>query len=328
MASNVYTKNEILQSLASKGYFIDAYTLDTFFEKWKVEAIFEDEQGSEFYDKNALDLVLKNLFSAENKPEKNNELNVKQEETQEPPKPQEIIIQPNENIKIKEEKLNIDDKETSNILSNISLSDGTPLIEKINTDININNIQPEQETTKENITKEEIIPNNKPGILEGAMQATGMDFTLPQINNTDNTQNLQSIEETGDFDDISLLSESLDAQEKFRQYVVSELMKKNVDLNPRNNEFKLDISERTLNMIARTMAKKIAKHVNTIFSADAKNATQLENIKDENKKLTQKARELEEQNRKLRLLLAESNKNLNSYKPSIFGLYKKVNPNK
>ena len=328
MTSNVYTKNEILQSLASKGYFIDTYTLDTFFEKWKVEAIFEDEQGSEFYDKNALDLVLKNLFSAENKPEKNNELNVKQEETQEPPKPQEIIIQPNENIKIKEEKLNIDDKETSNILSNISLSDGTPLIEKINTDININNIQPEQETTKENITKEEIIPNNKPGILEGAMQTTGMDFTLPQINNTDNIQNLQSIEETGDFDDISLLSESLDAQEKFRQYVVSELMKKNVDLNPRNNEFKLDISERTLNMIARTMAKKIAKHVNTIFSADAKNATQLENIKDENKKLTQKARELEEQNRKLRLLLAESNKNLNSYKPSIFGLYKKVNPNK
>ena len=44
MASNVYTKNEILQSLASKGYFIDAYTLDTFFQKWKVEAIFEDEQ--------------------------------------------------------------------------------------------------------------------------------------------------------------------------------------------------------------------------------------------------------------------------------------------
>ena len=61
MASNVYTKNEILQNLASKGYFVDAYTLDTFFKKWKIEAIFEDEQGSEFYDKNALDMVLNNL---------------------------------------------------------------------------------------------------------------------------------------------------------------------------------------------------------------------------------------------------------------------------
>jgi enoyl-CoA hydratase/carnithine racemase len=58
---------------------------------------------------------------------------------------------------------------------------------------------------------------------------------------------------------MSLLSESLEAQEKLREYVVSELSKKNVDLTPKGNEFKLDISERTLNMIARSMAKKIAK---------------------------------------------------------------------
>ena len=47
MASNIYTKNEILQTLASKGYFIDVYTLNTFFTKWNIEAIFEDEQGGE-----------------------------------------------------------------------------------------------------------------------------------------------------------------------------------------------------------------------------------------------------------------------------------------
>ena len=93
-----------------------------------------------------------------------------------------------------------------------------------------------------------------------------------------------------------------------------------------SNEFKLDISERTINMIARTMAKKIAKHVSAICSADSKAITQLEEIKQENKKLEKKAKELENQNKKLRLLLAESNKNLNSYKPSIFGLYKKVPP--
>ena len=66
MASNIYTKNEILQALASKGYFIDVYTLNTFFTKWNIEAIFEDEQGGEFFDKNALDLVLNNLFNAKN----------------------------------------------------------------------------------------------------------------------------------------------------------------------------------------------------------------------------------------------------------------------
>ena len=89
-----------------------------------------------------------------------------------------------------------------------------------------------------------------------------------------------------------------------------------------------DISERTLSMIARSMAKKIAKHVSAICSQDAKAQAKLETMEEQNKKLEQKARSLEEQNKKLRLLLAESNKNLNSYKPSIFGLYKKVPPNK
>ncbi|MBR1616516.1 hypothetical protein IJ670_00040 [bacterium] len=63
MTTNAYTKDEILQNLASRGYFIDSFTLDTFFEKWKVEAIFENDQGLEFYDKKALDLVTSNLFN-------------------------------------------------------------------------------------------------------------------------------------------------------------------------------------------------------------------------------------------------------------------------
>ena len=70
MTSNVYTKSEILKNLSDKGYFIDSYTLDTFFKKWQIEAIFEDEQGSEFYDKNALDTMLNNLFNLKEEKEK------------------------------------------------------------------------------------------------------------------------------------------------------------------------------------------------------------------------------------------------------------------
>ena len=121
-------------------------------------------------------------------------------------------------------------------------------------------------------------------------------------------------DESVEFDDMSLLSESYEAQEKFREYIVSELSKKNVDLTPKSNEFKLDISERTLSMIARSMAKKIAKHVNNICTQGTTNQAQIA--------------EIEEKNKKLRILLAETNKNLNSYKPSIFGLYKKVTPKK
>ena len=337
MASNVYTKNEILQNLASRGYFIDAYTLDTFFEKWKVEAIFEGEQGREFYDKNALDLVLSNLFNQEKEdevqePQKQDEKEVQKQETFqttiEQEKSETTPDEEEEKLNIQEDDFKIDDSETNSILKEISLSDGTPLIDKIQEDVpesifSSAGAKPKAEQPAEVETPKQ---ENKIGILEGAL-SSNQNFP-PEITPITVPEIIPPNEENNDFDDISLLSESLEAQEKFREYVVSELSKKNVDLTPKNNEFKLDISERTLNMIARTMAKKIAKHVSAICSTDAKSAAQLAEIKEQNKRLENRTKDLEEQNKKLRLLLAESNKNLNSYKPSIFGLYKKVNPGK
>ena len=343
MTSNVYTKNEILQNLASKGFFIDAYTLDTFFNKWRVEAIFEDEQGSEFYDKNALDLVLTKLFNAKEEEEKQKEIEAQQKEAQNQLNqamfaqntyelPQQPVIQTTQQVN---EQATIT-PDTTNLLNDITLSDGTPLISKVqNNDIDELKIDYnllEQEAIKDinpinvpNFNLEEP-KKEKMGILEGAMLATGQDYT-PEQPQTNTTQEENQEENSADFDDMSLLSESYEAQEKFREYVVSELSKKNVDLTPKSNEFKLDISERTLNMIARSMAKKIAKHVNQIFADDLNFSAKIKEIEQKNKKLEQRARDLEDQNKKLRLLLTESNKNLNSYKPSIFGLYKKVPPN-
>ena len=263
MASNVYTKNEILQSLASKGYFIDSYTLDTFFKKWQVEAIFEDEQGSEFYDKNTLDLVLSNLFNLENKEEnKETETTENKEEKQEENNTIQENIVGNEDVKQnakastdiiqkpkEESKIEIEDSETNQILNNISLSDGTPLIDKMQDTIPIDDLIENEPVIELNEQPQPSVSNEKKmGILEGALK-TDENETPPiipsmEIIPNDNNNN------NGDFDDISLLSESLEAQEKFREYVVSELTKKNVDLTPKN-EFKLDISERTLSMIAR-----------------------------------------------------------------------------
>ena len=351
MTSNVYTKNEILQNLASKGFFIDAYTLDTFFNKWRVEAIFEDEQGSEFYDKNALDLVLTKLFNAKEEEEKQREIEAQKEiEAQQKEAqnqqnqamfvqnqntyelPQQPTIQTTQQIN---EQATITPA-TNNLLNDITLSDGTPLISKVqNNDIDELKIDYnllEQEAIKDinpindpNFNFEEP-KKEKMGILEGAMLATGQEYT-PEQPQANIIQEENQEENSADFDDMSLLSESYEAQEKFREYVVSELSKKNVDLTPKSNEFKLDISERTLNMIARSMAKKIAKHVNQIFADDLNFSAKIKEIEQKNKKLEQRARDLEDQNKKLRLLLTESNKNLNSYKPSIFGLYKKVPPN-
>lgn len=392
MASNVYTKNEILQNLASKGYFIDAYTLDTFFEKWKVEAIFEDEQGSEFYDKNALDLVMDNLFNSPNEensgeveeprilkePDNTQDKKISQEQQQynpqiqpqmqpqpqmqmqspypqqfqqpyaqqpfqqqyQQPYPQQFqqpYAQQNNNT-FQTNNFAINDAETNDILNNISLSDGTPLVNKVqNVGDDVYNI--DYEMLRKETEAELGLPSEpemdsifskkeekKMGILEGAMIAAGQEpENIPQ-ENQDSVAQIVSPSEISEFDDATLLSESVEAQEKFREYVVSELSKKNVDLTPKSGEFKLDISERTLNMIARTMAKKIANHVSKLCANGALTSTQLTEALEENKKLEQKTKDLEEQNKKLRLLLAESNRNLNSYRPSIFGLYKKVPP--
>lgn len=380
MASNVYTKNEILQSLAERGYFIDSYTLDTFLKKWRVEAIFEDEQGSEFFDKNALDLVMENLFSNS---AQNNQQEAEEEVRTLSPKPQNMQPQPMQqmapqrmqqverqmqqqyqpqmqqmpqyqqpmqnnypNQNIPQQNMQLDDYETAEILNNTILSNGTNLASNIN--INTANVPPSP--MQQAFVPRQEIPTPPPppkkeqpkkmGILEGAFQAAGQEYNEEppeeEKNQNDMEQDIpQDVtqgdiippsDETGDFDDISLLSESLEAQEKLREYVVSELSKKNLDVTPKSNEFKLDISERTISMIARTMAKKIAKHVSAICMQDAKSAAQLAEIQEENQKLEKRAKELEDQNKKLRLLLAESNKNLNSYKPSIFGLYKKVIP--
>ena len=417
MASNVFTKNEILQNLASKGYFIDAYTLDTFFAQWQIEAIFEDEQGSEFYDKNALDVVLNNLFNAQNtdqavqeeveikelKPPKENNIQIEnynpapmpnampaqnmaqnfnqgynqnfnqpfqqgfnqnqqfnyqqqQMMNQQMPFQQGFNQMPNVNQNFNQpnfqnqnfnnfngfnnqpaiqnnpqqikQNVVINDSETSNLLNSISLSDGVSLMDKIQESPNLFDIPEDFSIVEPSVGKNNEFQQAmeekkaKTGILEGAMQAAGQEY-VKEIPPSD----IESpSEETSDFDDISLLSESLEAQEKLRDYVVSELSKKNFDMTPKSNEFKLDISEKTIGMVARTMAKKIAKHVTSLCSQNAANPAQLAELQEENKRLEQKTKDLEDQNKKLRLLLAESNKNLNSYKPSLFGFYRKVNP--
>ena len=311
MTSNVFTKKDILQNLASRGCFIDIYTLDAFFAKKKIEAIFEDSQGNEFYDNNALNIVLEGILN-------NQQQNIQEQK-------------PNS-----EDTLKLDDTETLNILDDIKLSDGTPLKDKVqnieNIEINDNNIQNDTAAVNDIANRQEaqtLSDNTNPTsqISDNSFQENVFEQNPTDIFSSDITS---GAEETANFDDITLLSESFEAQEKLRQYVMSELSRNNLDVAPQrapsNNEFKLDISERTLNMIARTMARKIAKYVGSIMAQDAKDSSKVAQYEEENRRLTQKARELEEQNRKLRLLLAESNKNLNSYKPSFFGLYKKVDP--
>lgn len=318
MLSNVYTKDEILKELSSKGYFIDTYTLGTFFEQWHVEAIYEDEQGKEFYDKNTLDLIMSNLFDtpkeekeenqtmpvldSDNEPSNEQNQQEPQQDSQEFQEHQEEFQQENSQEIIQEQEPveePVQDSAQEDIQEPVEEQEQQPesIIEET--------IQEHQENTELN-NEQEYQPQEQ-GYIE---QETQENF-MPQ--------------EQEDIDDMSLISDSFEAQEKFREYVLSQMAKTNPELAPRN-EFKLDISERTLNMVARALAKKVAKYVSSMFGAEAKSMAKFDELKEKNQFLEQKIQALEEQNKKLRMLLTESNRNLNSYKPGLFGLYKKVPP--
>ena len=345
MDSNVYTKKQILEVLSKRGYFIDLQTLDAFFRKWKIESIFENEKGEEFYDKNVVELLLKKVFnnsSNENiqsehpksrilrvvdydlneEPQINQHTQVNPPEQTDEKKPEEIkgednlINETNINQEIPKVDLGFDSPEIA------------PVPDKIEHQNEVNpdalSGMPVLDDDKEVIEEQKQEENKEEVFKDGSSNDKRIE------DNNENEQNSLSDEDSSDedFDDMNLLSESFEAQEKFKEYILSEMAKKNMMVNTPsfNNEFKLDISQKTISLVARTLAKKIAKHVNMIFAKDAKIAEKLAIAIENNKKLEKRLIGLEEQNKKLRLLLAESNKNLNSYKPSIFGFYRKIDP--
>lgn len=300
MLSNAYTKEQILQELSSKGYYIDTYTLDTFFEQSQIEAIFENEQGVEFFDKDTLDMILSSLFE----------------------KSKEEVEQENEQDNTE------DSIETSDYLEE-SAENTEETVQDTNTELQKENeSQIEQNQETESVEQEqsfektetESVQNENSDTQENTIQVA--DENLMQ-----QTDNVSEQETQEDFDDMSLISDSFEAQEKFREYVVSQVAKSGVDMSPKA-ELKLDVSDRALNMVANAMAKKITKYITTVYRVDSGSTNKLEELQEKNKQLEKKVKTLEEQNKKLRMLLAESNKNLNSYKPGPFGLYKKETPKK
>ena len=57
----MFNKESILKSLNAENYYIDTHSLDLFLEDWKIESIYEDENGFEFYDDLALDKIKKGI---------------------------------------------------------------------------------------------------------------------------------------------------------------------------------------------------------------------------------------------------------------------------
>ena len=57
----MYNRESILKSLNTENYYIDRHSLDLFLEDWKIESIYEDDDGLEFYDDLALEKIKKGI---------------------------------------------------------------------------------------------------------------------------------------------------------------------------------------------------------------------------------------------------------------------------
>ena len=57
----MFDRETILKSLNAENYYIDKHSLDLFLEDWKIESIYEDDSGLEFYDDLALEKIRKGI---------------------------------------------------------------------------------------------------------------------------------------------------------------------------------------------------------------------------------------------------------------------------
>ncbi len=94
----MFNRESILKSLNTENYYIDRHSLDLFLQDWKIESIYEDEDGLEFYDELALEKIKRGIslkaqgFTDEQIITKLAKIEARVEKYEEPPKPVQPVI--------------------------------------------------------------------------------------------------------------------------------------------------------------------------------------------------------------------------------------------
>ena len=94
----MFNRESILKSLNTENYYIDKHSLDLFLEDWRIESIYEDEDGIEFYDDLALEKIKRGIslkaqgFTDEQIIAKLARIEARVEKYEEPPKPVQPVI--------------------------------------------------------------------------------------------------------------------------------------------------------------------------------------------------------------------------------------------
>lgn len=132
----MFNRETILKNLNSESYYIDKHSLDLFLNDWKIDSIYEDESGLEFYDDLSLDKIKRGIslkaqgYSDEQIITKLQKMEAKVQKKEEPIEPINVQDYLNNETQLKSEEntsvVSIEsDKESEN-----TVTDLTPRIEK------------------------------------------------------------------------------------------------------------------------------------------------------------------------------------------------------
>lgn len=123
----MFNRETILKTLNSENYYIDKHSLDLFLHDWKIDSIYEDEDGLEFYDNLSLEKVKKGIsLKAQGYSDEQIIVKLQKMEAKIEKKQYEEPIQP---ISIKD-YITVPEETSAEIVEEVTTTDLTPKVEK------------------------------------------------------------------------------------------------------------------------------------------------------------------------------------------------------
>lgn len=140
----MYSKQQIIDTLNSEDFFIDNFILEAFIKNWKIEPIYEDAQGVEFFDDMAIEKIRNGIKQKQPKCEINI---IDKDEI----KPVEMSVEVEENIEPQQNEYQADIVEENNENPEASEHFENETVQELPVAI-INEVNKEVENELKNIT--------------------------------------------------------------------------------------------------------------------------------------------------------------------------------
>ncbi len=302
----MYNKSSIIELLTKESFYVDDFIFDAFIRSWKIEPIYEDENGVEYYDDDTLGKIRDGLIGKSPKKAhiKKTKARIKEEVKKEITKEvAKEITNELSGILDNSFELNQSDKtESSDIQDIIEIiesdedkdDDFTEIIEAKVDDIQVP-AQP-QETVKQKKNKK----NEHELIIENVVDDQNKNIKKQKTKPNKTKKNSSLIKRMTE--QIEEITTPIITEKELAQNEVESEISTNVEVIQKKNELrnlKVDISSQTLSLLAGALAQKISSEVATYLQKSdfIEKAVNTGELKSDNKVLQEKINEMVSDNK-------------------------------